>query len=181
MNLPPPTRSFPPYQAQQRRAERQQHTTYDKAHGRREKRTIETTTALNQVLAQLGWSSVQQVFRITRERKLRDRVTGELKTTTEVAYGITDLTRQQADAERLLNFNRGHWGIENKVHYPRDVTFGEDVHQAKLGNGPQLLAAVRNTAITICRLYNYVNLAEARRIFAWDSQRLFDILGYVKN
>lgn len=152
----------------------------DKGHGRRETRTIETTTALNPLLCQLGWSSVQQVFRITRVRKLRERVTGELKTTTEVVYGITDLTRKQADAERLLNFNRSHWGIENKIHHTRDVTFGEDLHQAKGKKGPHVLAAIRNTAIAICRLYKYVNLAEARRIFAWDSQRIFDILGYIK-
>lgn len=132
------------------------------------------------MLRQLGWSSVQQVFRITRVRKLRERVTGELNTTTEVVYGITDLTRDQADAERLLDFNRSHWGIENKIHHARDVTFGEDLHQAKGDNGPHVLAAMRNTAIAICRLYKYVNLAEARRIFAWDSQRLFDIFGYVK-
>lgn len=124
---------------------------------------------------------MQQVFRVTRVRKLRDRVTGELKTTTEVVHGITDLTRDQADAERLLNYNRSHWGIENKIHYSRDVTFREDAHQAKGEKGPHVLAAMRNTAMTICRLYKYVNLAEARRIFAWDSQRIFDILGFVKN
>ena len=120
------------------------------------------------------------MFRITRERKLRERVTGELKTTIEVVYGITDLTRDQADAERLLDFNRSHWGIENKIHHARDVTFGEDLHQAKGENGPHVLAAMRNTAMAICRLYKHMNLAEARRIFAWDTQRIFDLLGFVK-
>lgn len=131
------------------------------------------------MLAHLGWSSVRQVFRITRQRTLRDRETGALKTTTDVAYGITSLTRQQADAERVLEFNRGHWGIENKTHYPRDVTFGEDAHQAWTHHGPQNLASARNTAITLCRLYNHMNLAAARREFAWNPSRLFAILGFV--
>jgi predicted transposase YbfD/YdcC len=174
-------RPFPPYQAQQRRAEQELVTTVDKAHGRRERRTLETTTALNQLLAQLGWSSVRQVFRVTRQRTVRDRDTGDLTTKTDVAFGITSLTRQQANAERLLHFNRGHWGIENKTHYPRDVTFGEDANQAKTRHGPQHLAAARNTAITLCRLYGYLNLAAARREFAWNPSRLFAILGFVMN
>jgi G3E family GTPase len=132
-------------------------------------------------LQQLGWSSVRQVFRITRQRTLRDRETGELKTTTEVVHGITDLTRAQANAEQLLAYNRDHWGIENKSHHTRDVTFDEDRHQARSGFGPQLLAAARNTATSICRLYGMLNIAEARREFAWNPQRLFAILGFMKN
>ena len=132
-------------------------------------------------LKQLGWSSVQQVFRITRQRTLRDRETGERKTTTEVVYGITDLTRNQANAQQLLAYNRSHWGIENKSHHTRDVTFREDAHQAKSGFGPQVMAAARNTAIAICRLYGSLNIAETRREFAWNPQRLFTILGHVKN
>ena len=175
------TRPFPPYQLRQRQSERQSHTAYDKGHGRHEKRTIETTTALNFVLSRLGWSSVRQVFRITRQRTTRDRETGQRKTTTKVAYGITDLTRDQADAERLLEYNRAHWGIENKTHYTRDVTFGEDAHQAKSRFGAHLMAAARNTATALCRLYGYVNVAEARRDFAWNPQLLFSMLGFVKN
>jgi hypothetical protein len=172
-------RPFPPYQVRQRRAERQQHIEYSKGHGRREKRTLETTTALNHVVAQLGWSSVRQVFRVTRQTTFRDPESGDLKVTTQVDYGITDLSRQQADAKRLLEFNRGHWGIENKAHYTRDVTFREDAHRARTGSGPQLMAAARNAATSLCRLNGYLNIAEGRREFSWNSQRLFDILCFV--
>jgi hypothetical protein len=79
----------------------------------------------------------------------------------------------------LLLFNRGHWGIENKTHDPRDVTFGEDANRARSRHGPQHLAAARNAAITLCRLYGYVNLAAARRDFARNPQRLFASLGFV--
>ncbi len=82
------------------------------------------------MLARLGWSSVQQVFRVTRQRTLRDPQTGASTTSTEVAYGLTRLRRSQADAQALLGFNRRHWGIESQVHSPRDVTFGEDAHHA---------------------------------------------------
>ena len=99
----------------------------------------------------------------------------------QLCYGITDLTRKQADAARLLEFNRAHWGIENKTHCTRAVTFGEDAHQAKSGFGPQLMAAARNMATALCRLYGFVNIAEARRKFAWNPQRLFSMLGFVKN
>ena len=188
MNLPlstrpglPSTEIQAPDQARQRQSERQSHTAYDKGHGRREQRTIETTTALNFVLSRRGWSSVRQVFRITRQRTTRDRETGERKTTTEVAYGITDLTRERADARRLLEYNRAHWGIENKTHDTRDVTFGEDAHQAKSGFGPQLMPAARNTATAIYRLYGFGNIAETRREFAWNPLRLFSMMGFVKN
>jgi hypothetical protein len=124
---------------------------------------------------------VRQVFRVTRQRTFRNRETGALQTTTDVAYGITSLTRRQANAERLLQFNRGHWGIENRTHYPRDVTFGEDANRARTRHGPQHLAAARNAAITLCRLYGYVNLAAARREFAWNPSRLFAILGFMMN
>lgn len=177
--MPLSTRHFPPYQAHQRRLEHQTFTQHDKGHGRRETRTIETTAALNDFVAGLGWSSVRQVFRITRRRTLRDRETGELKTTTEVVHGITDLTRDQANAEQLLGYNRAHWGIENKSHYTRDVTFREDAHQAKKGFGPAVMATARNIATSVCRLNGYLNLAEARRDFAWESQLLFNILGFV--
>ena len=92
-----------------------------------ERRTLTTSTGLNFFLQQhLGWSSVRQVFRITRTFTWTDRGTGERRTSREVAYGITDLARTQADAERLLRLNRGHWSIENSVFYVRDEAFGED-------------------------------------------------------
>lgn len=175
-------RRFPPYQRRQRQAERQFYEEGDKGHGRREHRTIETTTALNHFLQQhLGWSSVQQVFRITRARFRPHPLTGQWERSTEVAYGITSLSRKQADAKQLLAYNRGHWGIENGLHYVRDVTFGEDQSRLRKGHGPQHLAAARNTTIALCRRNNYSNLAEARRDFAWNPQPLFTILGDFTN
>jgi predicted transposase YbfD/YdcC len=180
-NSPPKTRRFPPYQQRQRRAERQSATQADKGHGRREQRVIETTAKLNAHLATLGWSSVRQVFRLVRQRQQRDPETGELKTTRELAYGITSLSREQADAQQVAAHVRAHWKIENQLHYVRDVTFHEDACRIRTGHGPQHLAAARNTAMAICRLNNYSNVAATRRDFAWNPQRIFSLLGFVTN
>jgi predicted transposase YbfD/YdcC len=123
---------------------------------------------------------VRQVFRITRSRTKRDRESGIVSTSTEVVYGITSLSRQQADARKLLELNRGHWGIENKLHWVRDETFGEDKSRIRTNHGPQQLATVRNAALALCRVNNYHQIAAARREFAWNPSRLFTILGFMK-
>jgi predicted transposase YbfD/YdcC len=69
------------------------------------------------------------------------------QTTVEVIYGITSLAAEKASAQRLLGLARGHWGIENKLHYVRDVTLGEDGCRVRKGSAPQVLAAVRNAVV----------------------------------
>src|SRR5262245_30591078 len=111
-NFWPQTRPFPPYGQRERAAERQTVSRSDKGHGRRERRTLESTTGLNRYMHGLGWPSVQQAFRVTREQTVWDRETSQYKTTVEVCYYITDLTRIQANAYDLLRHTRNHWGIE---------------------------------------------------------------------
>ena len=71
--------------------------------------------------------------------------------TTEVTFGITSLTRDEADAERLLELTRNHWGIENGLHHTRDGTFGEDRCRVRRGNAPRVLASLRNIAIHLLK------------------------------
>jgi predicted transposase YbfD/YdcC len=66
---------------------------------------------------------------------------------TVVVYAITSLTHAQAGPARLADLIRGHWSIENGLHYVRDVTFGEDTSQLRTGNGPQVMACLRNLII----------------------------------
>jgi predicted transposase YbfD/YdcC len=180
-NSPRKTRRFPPCQQRPREAEWETASQPDKGHGRREHRTLQSTTALNRFLEQqLGWTGVKQAFRVTRRRTTRDRETGHVKTTTDVAYGITSLARDQADAEKLLALNRGHWGIENRLHWVRDMVFAEDHCRIRTGQGPQQLATARNAAIAVCRVNNHPEIAAARREFAWNPSRLFAILGFMK-
>ena len=80
----------------------------------------------------------------------------------EAAYAITSVTESKANAATLLGW-RGHWGIENRSHYVRDVTMGEDASRIRTGSGPQILAAFRNAAIGWLRLQGVANIAEALR------------------
>ena len=81
---------------------------------------------------------------------MRER-TEKGKKTVEVVHGITSLGPERADAKRLLELNRGHWGIENGLHYVRDVTMGEDQSRVREGGAPQVMAALRNVVIFLVR------------------------------
>jgi predicted transposase YbfD/YdcC len=113
-------------------------TTTDKGHGRQERRTLRRTTSLTKAQ---DWAGLQQGFELTRERTIRG------VTTRETVYGITSLSAEQADACRLLELTRGHWGIENGLHYKRDVTLGEDASRVRREAAPPVLAALRNSLV----------------------------------
>jgi predicted transposase YbfD/YdcC len=95
------------------------------------------------------WAGLAQVCRITRERIIRG------KKTIETVFAITSLTAERAGPEQLLALSRAHWGIENCLHYVRDVTCREDQARAHAGATPQVLAAFRNTALTVIRRLKY--------------------------
>src|SRR5438105_12185377 len=122
----------------------EQDSTLDHHRGRIELRSIQVSCGLNDYLA-ATWPLVSQVARLTRTVTVRK--TG--KTTQEVVYLITDLTPIQASPRRLLDLARGHWSIENGLHYVRDVSFGEDRSRLRSGSAPQIMAALRNLAITL--------------------------------
>lgn len=87
--------------------------------------------------------------------------TGE--TTREQIYAITSLTPAQASPENLAALIRGHWVIENRLHWVRDVTYDEDRSQIRTANGPRIMATIRNLAISIHRLTGATNIAKATR------------------
>lgn len=117
-------------------------TTHDKGHGRLETRSLETLT---QLPPWLSWPGVQQICRITRQRTLKGQ------TSVEIVLAITSLTRRRANAEKLLALTRQHWSIENRLHYVRDVSMGEDACRVRSGQAPQILAALRNLTIGLIR------------------------------
>ena len=117
----------------------------EKAHGYITTRTLTTSTVLNE---HLTWPGLAQVYEYRSERKhVRTQ-----KITHHVQYGITSLSPHQASAERLLQLRRGHWAIENLSHRTRDVLLGEDASQFRCGNSPQVMAALRNTVLTLLRI-----------------------------
>jgi hypothetical protein len=98
-----------------------------------------------------------------------------------VQYLITSVPRRRAGAATLLGWSRGHWGIENRVHYVRDVTMGEDANRTRSGSGPQVLAALRNLAISQLRLDGVTNIAAGLRRNAARVRDLLVSLCILKN
>lgn len=115
----------------------------------------------------LDWPGVAQVCRIQSQVK-----TGA-ELSCEVSYAITSVPREHADAATLLGWHRGHWGIENRLHWVRDVTMGEDANRTRTGSGPQVLAALRNAAIAQLRTSGSTNIAASLRR---NSARVVDLL-----
>lgn len=97
--------------------------------------------------------------------------------TTEIAYAITSLSAERASAADLLALNRGHWGIENRLHWVRDVSFGEDACRAKAQHCPQNLAALRNVGLMLLRESGVNEILSTLRDFA---TRPYDLLKFLR-
>jgi len=141
-------------------------------HGRLEKRTIQTSTMLNDYL---DWPGVGQVYRLEREFYwLRQ---GKIyKTSREIEFGITSLSRDQASPAKVLQSRRKHWSIETGLHYRRDVTFREDATRMTIGASGRILATVHNLVIGLIKRAGYHNAAKARRYFDGHLDEAFRLL-----
>ena len=133
------------------------HQTRDRGHGRRETRTVKAVTL--HTPGGIGFPHAQQAIRITRTRT----ITTSGKTSRETAYLTISLPAADAHPADLQHWARSEWLIENLVHHVRDVTFREDLHQARTGNGPAVMATLRNTAIGFHRASGDTNIARATR------------------
>ena len=135
------------------RKEWQYHKEVNKGHGRLEVREIWTSTQMNQYLRK-EWAGASQIFMIRRT------VTEKGETRVHIVYGITNLPRRKANAERLLELNRKHWHIENRLHYRRDVTLGEDASQVRIKGAPAVLAALNGGILALSDFLGIRNLAK---------------------
>ena len=145
-------------------------TTLTKGHGRLETRHLTCTADLDDYLT---WPGVQQVLRRKCERI-------ELKTgkvSQAVTYALTSVAVAAATPQELEGYWRGHWTIENRVHYVRDVSMGEDSHRMHTGNAPQALAALRNTLLKLLRGVGWTNISAALRHFAGASHEALQFIG----
>ena len=142
----------------------------DKGHGRLEERVL-TASAL--LTGYTDWPSLAQVFKL--ERCVWQHGTLTLH---EVRSGVTSLPRAVAAAERLLVLARAEWGIENGLHYRRDVTLQEDASQLRRGGGPQVLAALNNAVISLLGQHGERNLAAVQRTFAYQFDRFLAHLSH---
>jgi predicted transposase YbfD/YdcC len=144
--------------------------TVSKGHGRLETRTLECSTAGADYLV---WPGIGQIVRRHCERVMLKSG----KRSVEVSYGLTNLTPDEAGAAQLEVLWRGHWTIENRKHYVRDVTLSEDAGQAYCGNTPHALAALRNGLIDLMRHQGWCNLADALRHYAASVPRVLALIG----
>jgi hypothetical protein len=148
-------------------------------HGRRELRTC-WALADPKLLRWVGstgehrrpWPHLRQIIRIERHRIPVRRGVPVGEPEVEVVYWITSLAPTRADAAALLRWQRGHWSIENRLHYIRDTAFDEDRCTVRSGAAPQLLAACRNLALALLRREGHTNIAAALRSNAARPTRL---------
>jgi predicted transposase YbfD/YdcC len=141
-------------------------TRRDTGHGRRETRTVKALTV--RTPGGIGFPHAEQAVRITRTRIING------KTTREMAYLVVSLPAEHAQPVDLQQWARMEWHIENRLHWIRDETFGEDAHQARTGNGPAVAAVLRNTAIGYHRGNGEPNIARAARRANRRSDELVD-------
>ena len=130
----------------------------EKGHGRIDEREILTSF---RVVGSMEFPYLEQVFRITRRSE--EVKTGKISQ--QMIYGITSLSVEEFGAKELLELTRKHWGIENGLHYRRDVTFKEDEVRKESKNGGQIMASLNNLAIGVLRKIGWENLAKARRFY----------------
>jgi predicted transposase YbfD/YdcC len=145
------------------------HAETDRGHGRIEQRTIRTAPLPTSV----RFPHAAQVLEL--QRHTTDLGGHTLRT--EVVYGITSLDATRAGSARLLGLVRGQWEIENRLHWVRDTTFDEDRSQVRSGHGPQVMASLRNLAISLLRLAGHHNIARGLRWAGRDPTRAFGLLG----
>ena len=140
-----------------------------KAPGRIEKSSILVSQELNEYL---DWPHVAQVFRVEREI-WHDHAQRQ---TRQVAYGLTSLTPQQANPRRLLDLVRDYWGIENGLHYRRDMVLHEDRTRSLVGHTGHNLAIINNLVISLCLSNGLKNVAKARRSFSAKPHRALQLI-----
>ena len=144
--------------------------TVTKGPGRLETRRLTCTADLDHYLT---WPGVRQVLRRECERIILK--TGEVSRS--VTYGLTSLVLEEATPAELEALWRGHWTIEKRVHYVRDVSMGEDAGQAARGSTPQALAAVRNGVLALLRWAGWTNVADALRTYAASLPAALTLIG----
>jgi predicted transposase YbfD/YdcC len=133
-------------------------------HGRRARRTVK-------VILAPAWIEFEGAAQVAQ---LRRTVTRKGKKTVEVVYVIT--SDRRADPAALAAWVKGHWEIENKLHWVRDVTYQEDKSLVRTGNAPRVMATLRSLAISLLRLDGHDNIAAANRHHARDPQRTLKLL-----
>jgi predicted transposase YbfD/YdcC len=143
----------------------------EKGHGRLDRRAILTSPDLNDYLRR-EWGEVGQVFRIQRER------TSEGKSSMEVIYGWTSLSPKRCSPQQLFHFNRGHWSVENRLHWRRDAILGEDRCRVRFPPVAHMLAVLNSVVLSLMDLHHISQVSRQIRRFASHPE---EALAWVNN
>jgi predicted transposase YbfD/YdcC len=142
------------------------HSSVSTGHGRRARRTIKVVTAP----AWVQFPGAAQVAQVRRT------VTRAGRKSVEVVYLISSADHRAAPPATLAAWVQGHWGIENQLHWVRDVSFDEDRSQVRTGNAPRVMATLRNTVISLLQITGWTNIAAGLRHHARDPNRPVKLL-----
>jgi len=147
---------------------------HDRGHGRSEKRTVQVLP-LGDFLGfpRITFPHAQHAFLI--ERYVTHHGSGQRSA--HVALGVTSLTGNAAHPDQIHRYVRGQWAIENRLHWVRDVTYGEDASRVRTGTAPRVMASLRNLATSALRLAGHPNIAQALRYMARDATRPLALYG----
>lgn len=141
--------------------------TLDKGHGRIEKRTVSICRDLRQIRE---WPGLKTLIRVESQRS--EIYSDMIVDTHETRYYITSVLEE---AKPLAQRIRGYWGVENKVHYVRDVTQGEDASRIRTTPLVGLFVQARNMALNLYRDYGFTNMAQAKRRCEQSLDILMDV------
>lgn len=147
-------------------------TTLDKGHGRIEERV---GVASADLVGYSRWPGLAQVVQIKR--------TWEHKGVTKSAtrYMATSLPPQEASVQRLMQLRRGHWRIENSLHYVKDVTIGEDKSLIHVGRGGAVMSALRSTALSLLHKAGLHRIASTLPTNSQHPHQAFLIMGLLNS
>jgi predicted transposase YbfD/YdcC len=151
------------------RTEWQYYKEVQKGHGRLETREIWTSTQMNDYYVK-DWTGIAQVFMIRRT------VLKKGKESIEIVYGITNLPRKNADASHILKLNRKHWSVENRLHYRRDVTLGEDASQVRIKGAPETLAVINSGILALMDYLGVKNVVSMMQHFDYHYHEALQLL-----
>jgi hypothetical protein len=140
-----------------------------KAHGRLETRSLSASTDIR---GYLDWPGVEQGLCL--ERHVVSLATGEVSL--ERVYGLTSLKTDQLDLTTLLQRWQGHWGIENRLHWVKDVVLHEDASRVRTGQAPLILATLRNTVVSLLRAVGFDSITQGLRHFVLN---LDEVIAFV--
>lgn len=143
--------------------------TVSKGHGRIEERVIRVSSDLADYSR---WPGLAQVFELTRT--WQDAAGCRHQAT---SYGVTSLPAHVADALRILGLKRGHWTIENRVHWIKDEVLGEDASRIRCDHGPSVMALLRDTVLNLIRRAGHSSVAAALRAYSRDPHAALALVG----